>query len=242
MSFTLIMAVTAAIAGSMGYLAARRKEDEAGARKDRDRDRDQDREGDEPGEKGAGKLDSKKQKEQDGKQKDEGKPAPKSKPGKAAATAKEKSPFEGLPLKLGDVVSSTTEERWLAGALVAREEGRVLSVLFIAPEGAKLAAVAAFAPPRKEIFWMDPAELVSPEEPPATIELNGVALRRKGRLPVAIERLGQGAPSVGEEAIWGAYEGGAGEVAIVITGQGKVFAWMGQRLAEEQYDRLGEGE
>ena len=68
-----------------------------------------------------------------------------------------------------------------------------------------------------------------------------MTFRRKGRLPVAMERLGQGAPSVGPEAIWGAYEGGKGEVAVVITSQGSTYAWMGRRLDEEQYDRLGAG-
>jgi hypothetical protein len=146
-----------------------------------------------------------------------------------------------MPLTRGDVVSAEHEERWLAGALVAREEGHAIAALFLAPEGSKHSAVAAFASPRREIFWMEPMELASPEEPPATIELGGMPMRRKGRLPVTIERLGQGAPQVAEEAIWAAYEGGGRDVAVVIASQGRAYAWAGKRLDEDEYDRLGEG-
>lgn len=234
MSFTLILAVTAAVAGSMGYFAARKKSDEPEAPpKKRERD-DHDHE---------------EEKDEYGKPPPPLKPIAKARPEASAKAApkpetaeeKAKKTFAGLPLSLGDVVSDGHEERWLAGALVAREQGRVLSVLFLAPEGAKLSAVAVFAAPRKDIYWMDPAALDVTEEPPATIELAGVAFRRKARLPVTIERLGQGAPSIGEEAIWGVYDGGPSEVAVVLVSDGRVHAWQGRRLDEDRYDRLGEG-
>ena len=44
-----------------------------------------------------------------------------------------------------------------------------------------------------------------------------------------------------EEAIWAAYEGGGRDVAVVLTSQGRVYAWAGTRLDEDDYDRLGEG-
>jgi hypothetical protein len=213
MSFTLLLAVTAAVAASMGYLAARKHGDEDDALPDLG---------------GGG------DKEQD-KEKD---PADKSAPNPAKKPAA--SPFATLPLALGDVVSSGAEERWLAGAVVATDGGRVIGALFLAPEGKVHKAVAVFAPPRKDIWWMSPAELSSPEEPPATIEIGGVAMTRKGRLPVALERLGQGAPPLGDEGIWAAYERGR-EVAVVVASQGKAHAWSGVRLEEEEYDRLGGG-
>jgi hypothetical protein len=235
MSFTLILAVTAAVAGSMGYLAARKKdhEPEAGLKKRNDESDDEKEEKDEYGKPPPAKLVQKVN------------PAPKS-GAKAAGKPeteeeKAKKVFAGLPLSLGDVVSDHHEERWLAGALVAREQGRVISALFLAPEGAKLSAVAVFAAPRKEIYWMDPADLDVTDEPPATIELGGVAFRRKARLPVTIERMGQGAPSIGEEAIWGVYDGGPAEVAVVLVSEGRVWAWQGRKLDEDRYDRMGEG-
>jgi Ni/Co efflux regulator RcnB len=245
MSLTLILVVTAAVAGSMGYLAARKKEDEPEPspkkrkddKDDNDHDHDHDRDHDEE------------EKDEYGKPPPPVKPLPRAKveasrkPAAKVETAEEKAKktFAGLPLSLGDVVSDGHEERWLAGALVAREQGRVLSALFLAPEGAKLSAVAVFAAPRKDIYWMDPAELDVTDEPPATIELGGVAFRRKARLPVTLERLGQGAPSIGEEAIWGVYDGGPSEVAVVLVSEGRVHAWQGRRLDEDRYDRLGEG-
>ena len=249
MSFTLILAVTAAVAGSMGYLAARKKSNEPEAPPTK-RKNEKQNEHDEHD--GHDEHDEHEEKDEYGKpppavSKPKEKVAVAAKPGSKGAvkeeTAEEKTrkTFAGLPLSLGDVVSDGHEERWLAGALVAREQGRVLAALFLAPEGAKLSAVAAFAAPRKEIYWMDPAELDVTEEPPATIELAGIVFRRKARLPVTIERLGQGAPSLGEEAIWGVYDGGPAEVAVVLVSEGRVHAWQGRKLDEDRYDRLGEG-
>jgi hypothetical protein len=201
-SLTLIAAVTAAVAASVGYLASRRKGVE---------EQGDDKGGREKGEEKAP-------------------PAPRA-----------ESPFKGLPLQLGDVVTAGSEERWLAGAVVVRERGEVLSVLFLAPEGATLGAVAVFAPPRQDLYWMAPAEVESPDEPPATLELGGVAMRRRGRLPVTLERLGQGTPRVGEAGIFATYDGGGGDVAVVIGSEGRTHAWVGRQLEEGQYERLGEG-
>jgi hypothetical protein len=222
MSFTLLLAVTAAVAASMGYVAARKHGD--GPEKPGDRD------GDEPGDKKPDEKDAKKET----KKKEEPPPKP------ARKIAADPAPFATLPLALGDVVSAATEERWLAGAIVAREGSRVLAALFLAPEGKETKAVAAFAPPRKDIWWMSPAELVSPDEPPATIELGGIPLQRKARLPVRLEKHGQGAPSIGEDGIWAVYDRGR-DVAVVVASHGRVHAWVGIRMEEDEYDRLGGG-
>ena len=221
MSFTLLLAVTAAVAASMGYLAARKRGDDDDAPPD-------------SGDENAGRK-----KDQEKKDKEPaGKPAPK--PSKKPPIAAPSLPFATLPLALGDVVSSGTEERWLAGAVVAREGGRVIGALFLAPEGVVQHAVAVFAPPRKEIWWMSPATIASPDEPPATIEVGGAAMPRKGRLPVTLERLGQGAPPLGEEGLWAVYDRGR-EVALVIASHGTAHGWSGVRLEEGEYDRLGGG-
>lgn len=216
MSFTLLLAVTAAVAASMGYLAARKHGDD-GTEDD--------------GEKGDA-----------AKKKDDAPPAPaavaapKSKP----KAKPEPAPFATLPLSLGDVVSNGADERWLAGAVVAREDGRVIGALFLAPEGKENKAVAAFPTPRKDVWWMSPAEVASPNEPPATIEIGGVAMSRKARLPVKLERHGQGAPPLEEEGIWAVYDRGR-EAGVVIASGGRAWAWAGVRLDEDEYDRLGGG-
>jgi hypothetical protein len=221
MSLTLLLAVTAAVAGSMGYFAARRH-GEGDALPPPD----------EGEEKQAGEREKKAEKKRE-----EQRPPP---PVKAAPKKPAGSPFATLPLALGDVVSSVHEERWLAGAIVAREGGQVIAALFLAPEGTKQHAVAVFAPPRRDVWWMAPTDLVSPAEPPATVELAGVALQRKARLPVTLERLGQGAPDVGEDGLWAVYGHGR-DVAVVIASLGKAHAWVGVRLEEGEYARLGGG-
>ena len=208
MSLTLILAVTAAVAASMGYLAARRQ-GESDVEPDDDADA-----------------------------KKNGPPDPE---GRARPAKPEASAFEGLPVSLGDVVTAEAEERWLAGALIAREQRRVIGVLFVAPEGAETKAVAAFPEPRRDLYWMSPVEIVSPDEPPSTIEVRGIALRRKSRIPVTLERLGQGAPDLGDEALWAIYEAGGRDVAIALVSRGKALAWMGVRLDSHEYDRLGAG-
>jgi hypothetical protein len=170
---------------------------------------------------------------------DEPDPVEPKKDGSAAPKKKKKiDPFAELPFALGDVVVGDGE-RWLAGAVLAREGDRVIGALFVAPEGAQQLGVAAFAAPRRDVFWLAPADVDSPGEPPATLEIGGIALRREGRLPVMFERVGQGAPLVGEEGMWAVYDGGGRDVALVLTSSGKTFAYVGLRLDEGQYDRLG---
>jgi hypothetical protein len=151
---------------------------------------------------------------------------------------KKVDPFADLPFALGDVVVGDGE-RWLAGAVLAREGERVVGALFLAPEGAKQLGVGAFAAPRRDVFWLAPVDVDTPGEPPGTLEIGGVALRREGRLPVSFERLGQGAPPVGEAGMWAVYDGGGRDVALVLTSDGKTFAYAGVRLDEGQWDRLG---
>ncbi len=213
MSLILLATITAAVAASAGYLAARRRPPEEA----------EGRESEAP----------------------EPEPAP--------------DPFAALPFRLGDVVQAAREERWLAGAILAREprepreprdprdprdpreRDEVRVALFIAPEGAAQGVVAAFAPPRQDIYWMEPAAAESPAEPPATLEIGGAPMQRRGRVPVALERLGQGAPRVGAEGLLAMYEGGAGTVAILLSSEGQTYAWSGRRFEAGEYERLGSG-
>jgi hypothetical protein len=158
-----------------------------------------------------------------------------------AAAREPVDPFVGLPLALGDVVCVEHEERWLAGALVVRDRGRVIAAVFLAPEGAITHAVAAFSPPARAVWWLAPVRVASPPDPPATIEIGGVALRRRGRLPVEIERLGQGAPALGASALFATYEGAGRDVAVLFTEGDRVHAWSGVRWDEGEYERLGPG-
>jgi hypothetical protein len=147
-------------------------------------------------------------------------------------------PLEGFPLELGDVVSSGGQERWLSGAIVAREQAAVM-VLFFAPEGREHWVVATYPLPERDIFWLRPVEIVSPPEPPATLEIGGFTMQRKSRLPVKFQRLGQGAPALDPTGIVATYSAGAGEVAVVLTSGQKCLAWAGQRIESSDYERMG---
>ncbi|WP_437579267.1 hypothetical protein [Sorangium sp. So ce887] len=159
----------------------------------------------------------------------------------APAASPEDAPWDELPFALGDVVLAGIEERWLSGAIVARERGEIVAAVFLAPEGAAQGAVAAFPAPRREILWLAPAAVDSPEEPPATLEIAGMTLRRRARLPAALERLGQGAPSLGHAGIIALYEGGGDDAAVVIASEGRIHAWAGRRIEDGGYERLGGG-
>jgi hypothetical protein len=200
MSLTLLAALAAAVAASVGYLSARRVK------------RPEDNLGDSGGQRRA----------------------PLGRSARGAA-------FRGLPLALGDVVLAGSEERWLSGAIAAREKGELIAVVFIAPEGVRERAVAVFPPPRRDIYWLSPVEIDSPDEPPATLEIQGVNMRRQGRKPAALERMGQGAPPVGMAGILALYDGGGSDVAVVIGSEGRIHAWAGRRIEEEGYERLGGG-
>ncbi|WP_437280794.1 hypothetical protein WME90_09640 [Sorangium sp. So ce375] len=159
----------------------------------------------------------------------------------APAAPPEDALWRELPLALGDVVLAGSEERWLAGAIVARERGEIVAAVFLAPEGATQGAVVAFPAPRREILWLAPAAADSPNEPPATLEIAGTTMRRRARLPAALERLGQGAPSVGGAGIIALYEGAGHDAAVVLASEGQIHAWAGRRIEDGGYERLGAG-
>lgn len=158
-----------------------------------------------------------------------------------AALAPPPTTPDTLPLSLGDVVSAEGEERWLEGALVAREDGLPRAALFFAREGLAERAVLAFAPPRRELFWLRPTDALAPREPPGTLEVGRETYQRVGRFPAAVERVGVGAPQVGEVVLWALYEGGGRKVALLLSGGLGQRVWTGTRVDEGEWDRMGKG-
>jgi hypothetical protein len=158
--------------------------------------------------------------------------------------AKAVDPFadDGLPFGLGDVVSAQGTERWLAGALELRDGPHLVAVLFLAPEGEGHAAVCAFSSPRRDIFWLAPQTAEVGAEPPSAIELGGIVMQRRARVPGVVRRHGQGAPEVGDQATFAEYTSGTRDVAVVLRGPLGALAWSGQRVDPDAYDRMGRGE
>lgn len=166
-----------------------------------------------------------------------------------------------VPFRLGDVVSVEADldagmtpaeapslvarrgqvERWLEGGCVAFDGGEVAAVLFVAPEGAAQRAVLAFAAPRREIGWLAPVAIEVGGEPPATLEIRGLAMRRRRRLAVRLARIGKGAPQVGDAGVWAEYEASGRSLALVLRADGCTLAWTGERYDPGEYERMGSG-
>jgi hypothetical protein len=157
-----------------------------------------------------------------------------------------------LPLALGDVVSAETDaaagasrvhvERWLAGGIVARDGDEVVGVVFVAPEGARQESVAVFAPPRRDIALITAVTTEVGNDPPTTIDIEGIVMRRRARIPVRLERIGHHAPRLGDTAIWAEYEASGRAVGIVIRGDAGTGVWLGTRYEDGEYDRMGSGD
>ncbi len=164
--------------------------------------------------------------------------------GRAPETADAKTPerdhFQGFPCHLGDVLlRSGGDEAWLAGALVFSET-ETTSALFVAPEAGKDVAIYVRSRPSLELAWLSAIDLAILSEPPTSIEHLGTRFERKRRLPLRAERLGTGAPSVGDQVIVAEYTAGS-EWLVVISGSGTSHAFRGASLEEGMYEVIPSG-
>jgi hypothetical protein len=160
-----------------------------------------------------------------------------------AAPVRSGDPFASFECRLGDVIiRHGGGEAWLAGALVLAEDTPT-AALFVGPEAGGERAVLIHARPATSIAWLEPlgsGAVVVAGEPPSALEHGGVRFERVCRLPVRIERLGSGAPDVGERAILAEYAGAGSERLVVVAGTA-VRAWKGTALENGMYDVLPGG-
>lgn len=149
-----------------------------------------------------------------------------------------------FPCQLGDVVLARDgEEAWLAGGLVFRER-LPMAVLFIAPDAGEGRAIFARPAPEPSLDWMVPlpaGSLPMGAEPPSTIEHEHERFERSRRLPYRVQRIGSGAPDVGDQVLVAEYSAAAGDRILVIAGGGTARAWRGRRLEPGMYDVLPSG-
>jgi hypothetical protein len=153
-----------------------------------------------------------------------------------------RDPLAAFAFNLGDVVLRRVEgdEAWLTGALVFTEV-RPVAALFIAPEPGGDRAVLVASTGAPGVTWLSPLtghEVASGREPLHAIELAGVRFERTRRLPVHVERVGTGAPSVGERAIIAEYRGAGPERVLVVAGSDATLAWRGVAVLEGEYEVL----
>ncbi len=149
-----------------------------------------------------------------------------------------------FPCALGDViVRAGGEEAWLAGALVLSED-RPAAAVFVAPEAGGDHAILVRPRPSEEIVWLEslpPDEVILGAEPPTSIEVRGTRYERLRRLPLRVDRVGTGAPDVGEAVIFAEYAAAPPERLLVILGGGAARVWRGTLLEPGMYDVLAAG-
>ncbi len=154
-------------------------------------------------------------------------------------TSDQLAPF---PFRIGDVViRGGRDEAWLAGALVFAEDAPTLA-LFIAPEAGRDRAILAGARPSTAILWLEAMPrgvLEIGHEPPGALEIEGTRFERVRRLPLAVSRVGSGAPDVGETAVLGEYASEAGDRLLAVVGASATFTWRGVELGDGMYEILG---
>ncbi len=158
--------------------------------------------------------------------------------------------WSSFPCKLGDVVlRAGGDEAWLAGALVFSEDLPV-AALFIAPDVGGDRGLFVRPSPASMIWLapLGPDEVKLTGEPPSVLEQGGERFERTRRLPLRCERVGSGAPDVGDSVIVAEYTSAAGETLLVLatslvsSGGGATRAWRGQKLEEGTYDVLPSGD
>jgi hypothetical protein len=155
-------------------------------------------------------------------------------------TARHAVDWRAFPCALGQVVMRTADgaEAWLRGALVLREDAPA-AVLFVAPDARGDRAIFARPRPSTDVVWLSPvdgAALAVGREPPSALEVAGTTYARVRRLPLAVERAGEGAPDVGPSVILGEYASAAGDAALVLVAGTQAWGWTGRRLREGDFD------
>ena len=135
------------------------------------------------------------------------------------------------------------DEAWLAGALVLAED-RPVAALFVAPEAGGDHALFVRDAPGSGVTWLWPipkGALAATEDPPHTLEHEGMRYERERRLPVRVSRVGSGAPSVGDRAVLAEYAAPGHARLLIIAGGSETLAWKGVALAEGEYEVLPGG-
>ena len=170
-------------------------------------------------------------------------------PAPAPEAPKEPAPktmakLESFPCQLGDVVlrSATSDEAWLAGALVLFEGDAPAAALFVSPEAGGDRAVLA-RPSVGELLGLAEEKNVTVPlgEPPTALEVGSDRFERRRRLPLRAERVGTGAPDLGSDVIFAEYTGLGDDSLVVLATKSRVVAYRGPSLGSSAYDVLPSG-
>jgi hypothetical protein len=157
----------------------------------------------------------------------------------------ERVALEGFPCQVGDVILRMTgEEAWLAGGLVLSEAIPV-AALFVAPDAKHDCAIYARPRPAQVLQWLeplDPSAILVGGEPPSAVEHGGIRFERARRLPLRAQRVGTGAPNVGDAVTVAEYVSAGAERLLVLKGNaGIVHAFRGVELGEGSFEVIPSG-
>ena len=150
------------------------------------------------------------------------------------------SPAVDLPVSLGDVVQVGAASRWPRGCLRVLRDGHLYCAILLSRDGAGDHAIVAFAPPQRHILWLDLVDLDLPPTPPTRIEIEGQLLDRSTLFPAELQREGILSVETADDGMFACYEGALGDAAIVLDCGGQPLACYGRRVAEGDYDNLGQ--
>ena len=166
--------------------------------------------------------------------------------GKRRPPPADRPQIEGFLCQLGDVVIRITgEEAWLEGGVILSEEVPV-AALFVAPDVGRSTAIYVRARPKASLLWLeplDPSAILVGGEPPSSVEHRGVRFDRARRLPLRPQRMGIGAPEVGDAVTIAEYtSAGAERLLVVKANTGAVHAYRGTELEEGSFEVIASGD
>lgn len=161
--------------------------------------------------------------------------------GEPAVPVREPNPTEGLPVGLCHVVQVDDDTRWPQCGILVHHDGRLHGAILLTEEGGIHQATLSLAPPAQHLFWLTRRELPMPAKPPTRIEVDGLLLDRTISFPAKLEAVGVPRPDVGQRGQFCLYEGSVGDGAVVLIAN-ETYVWYGRRLAEGDWDSLGEVE
>lgn len=149
--------------------------------------------------------------------------------------------FASFAAGVGDVIQVGDATRWPRSAILLKSEDEVLCAVLLSEEAGTRQATVVMAPPEHHLYWLVEQDLALPPSPPARLEIGGSLLDRAKLLSVELERVGDDAPEVAANGRFALYLGTLGDAAVVLQA-GTLHIWYGQRLAPEDFDRLGQVE
>lgn len=147
--------------------------------------------------------------------------------------------FANFAAGVGDVIQVGDATRWPRSAIVLKNDDELLCAVLLSEEAGARQATVVMAPPDQHLYWLVEQDIALPPSPPARLEVDGCLLDRAKLLSVALEPVGDDAFEVAASGRFALYLGAIGDAAVILEA-GTSHLWYGQRLAPEDYDRLGQ--